>query len=185
MRQYFKVASAIIPIILARLCGLIQVPFYTMSSYMPSRRVQTGSSAFLLPPIPSRSITSPIYGPTTGALLAKAAMVPKKSPNSTMMPYSSTQKPIRAHRSNMRVSPPKKAAVPFAFCFLAKKSSVFCGPIIMVSPIRKRICLSGGEARLGYRSRKQVTARFGGVQGGSHTFPIASLAGSKSQPNRG
>lgn len=94
--------------------------------------------------MPSRSITSPIYGPTTGALLAKAAMVPKKSPNSTMMPYSSTQKPISGHRSRMRASPAKNAAVPFAFCFLAKKSSVFWGPIIMVSPIRKRICSSRG-----------------------------------------
>lgn len=83
-----------------------------------------------------------------GALLANAAMVPKKSPNSTMIPYSSTQKPIRGHRSNMRTRPAKNAAVPFAFCFLAKKSSVFCGPIIMVSPIRKRICHST-EARLG------------------------------------
>lgn len=101
-------------------------------------------------------MTSPIYGPTMGALLAKAAIVPKKSPNSTMMPYSSTQNPMRGHRSKMRVSPPKKAAVPFAFCFLAKKSSVFCGPIIMVSPMRKRIC-SPAHVRLGItvsRSRR-------------------------------
>ncbi|POS81180.1 hypothetical protein DHEL01_v200451 [Diaporthe helianthi] len=76
-------------------------------------------------------MTSPMYGPTIGALLAKAAIVPKKSPNNTMIPYNSMQKPIRGHRNNMRMSPPKNAAVPLAFCFLAKKSSVFCGPIIM------------------------------------------------------
>lgn len=71
--------------------------------------------------------------------LANAAMVPKKSPKSTMMPYSSTRNPISGQRNRMSVKPPKKAAVPFAFCLRAKKRRVLEGPMIMVRPIRKRI----------------------------------------------
>lgn len=55
------------------------------------------------------------------------------------MPYSSMRNPTSGHRSRMSVSPPKNAAVPFALFFRAKKRRVFCGPMIMVSPIRKRI----------------------------------------------
>ena len=46
---------------------------------------QTGSSAFRLDR-PIRSTAMPTYGPITGAFRAKLAMVPRKSPNSTMMP---------------------------------------------------------------------------------------------------
>src|SRR3569833_25689 len=74
-----------------------------------------------------------------GMFLAKPAKVPRKSPNRTMMPYSSTAKPIRGHLNRIRASPAKKAAVPFAFCFRAKNKRVFCGPIMIVSPMRKRI----------------------------------------------
>lgn len=81
-----------------------------------------------------------MYGPTTGTLLAKPAIVPKKSPNRTMIPYSSMQNPISGHFIKMSDSPPKNAAVPFALFFRAKNRSVFCGPMIMVRPIRKRIC---------------------------------------------
>lgn len=104
------------------------------------RLLQTGSSAFLLPPRPIRSIAIPMYGPTTGTFLAKAAIVPRKSPNKTMIPYNSTRKPINGHRSRIRASPPKKAAVPFTFCLRAKKRRVLAGPMITVSPMRKRIC---------------------------------------------
>ncbi len=55
------------------------------------------------------------------------------------MPYNSTQKPIRGHLRRIRAKPPKKAAVPFAFCFRAKKRSVFWGPMMIVRPMRKRI----------------------------------------------
>lgn len=110
----------------------------------------TGSSAFRLPK-PLLSTSTPMYGPTTGAFLANPAIVPRKSPKSTMMPYNSTRKPIRGHRKRMRSRPPKNAAVPFAFCFRAKKRSVFCGPMMMVRPMRKRICESGLE--LGVRVR--------------------------------
>jgi len=55
------------------------------------------------------------------------------------MPYSSTRKPIRGQRIRINVSPAKKAAVPFAFCFRAKKTRVFWGPIMIVKPMRKRI----------------------------------------------
>lgn len=55
------------------------------------------------------------------------------------MPYSSTQNPIRGHRIRMSARPPKKAAVPFAFCLRAKKRRVLEGPMMMVRPIRKRI----------------------------------------------
>jgi hypothetical protein len=39
----------------------------------------------------------------------------------------------------MRNRPMKNAAVPLSFCRRAKKRRVFCGPIIIVRPIRKRI----------------------------------------------
>jgi hypothetical protein len=99
----------------------------------------TGSSAFRLPS-PIRSTSTPIYGPTTGMFLAKPAMVPKKSPKRTKIPHNSRQKPISVHRKNMRRMPAKKAAVPLAFCFRAKKRSVFCGPMMIVRPIRNSIC---------------------------------------------
>lgn len=60
---------------------------------------------------------------------------------------------MRGHRSRIRARPPKKAAVPFAFCFRAKKRSVFCGPMIIVRPIRKRIC--GRVGQLGRTSAFQ------------------------------
>ena len=90
-----------------------------------------------------RSTTTPIYGPTTGALRAKPAMVPRKSPKRTKMPQSSTANPTRGQRRRMRAMPAKKAAVPFAFCLRAKKRSVFCGPMMIVRPMRKRICSRG------------------------------------------
>jgi hypothetical protein len=40
----------------------------------------------------------------------------------------------------IRKRPAKKAAVPFSFCRRAKKRAVFWGPMIIVRPIRKRIC---------------------------------------------
>jgi hypothetical protein len=70
-------------------------------------------------------------------------MVPKKSPNSTMMPYSSTRNPISGHRSRMSNRPAKKAAVPLSFCLRAKKRAVLEGPIIIVRPMRKRIWVDG------------------------------------------
>lgn len=104
----------------------------------------TGRSV-LRRPSPARSTATPMYGPTTGALRAKAAMVPKKSPNRTMMPYSSTQKPMRGHRNKISSRPPKKAAVPLAFCLRAKKRRVLAGPMMMVRPMRKRICQEGSS----------------------------------------
>lgn len=98
----------------------------------------TGNSEFRIPS-PDRSMAMPMYGPTTGTLRAKPAMVPRKSPNSTMMPYSSTRKPISGHLKRISASPAKKAAVPLSFCLRAKKTSVFCGPMMMVRPMRKRI----------------------------------------------
>ena len=55
------------------------------------------------------------------------------------MPYASTKNPMNVHLIKMRINPAKKDAVPFAFCLRAKKRRVFWGPIIIVSPIRKRI----------------------------------------------
>lgn len=40
---------------------------------------------------------------------------------------------------SMSTRPRKKAPVPLAFCLRAKKSNVFCGPMMMVKPMRKRI----------------------------------------------
>jgi hypothetical protein len=74
-------------------------------------------------------------------------MVPRKSPNKIKIPYNSTAKPMNAQRINIRQSPAKNDAVPLSFCLRAKKRSVFWGPIIMVKPIRKRIC-EGSELGL-------------------------------------
>lgn len=80
-----------------------------------------------------------MYGPTIGMLRAKPAMVPRKSPKRTMMPYASMRNPIMVHRRRISAKPTKKAAVPLSFCFRAKKRRVFCGPMMMVRPMRKRI----------------------------------------------
>lgn len=101
----------------------------------------TGNSAFLRPP-PALLRASRMYGPTTGMLPANPPMVEKKSPNKTIIPYSSTQNPTKGHRSNMSEMPPTKAAVPFHFCRRAKKTAVFWRPIMSVKPTRKRIWCS-------------------------------------------
>lgn len=73
-------------------------------------------------------------------LAAKPAIVARKSPKRTKRPYNSTRNPIKAHRSNIRVMPATKAAVPFSFCLRAKKMSVFWKPMIIVRPMINRIC---------------------------------------------
>lgn len=105
---------------------------------VPKQPFQTGNWA---PPaeIPLLSTAAPMYGPITGMFLANPAIVPKKSPNKTNIPYSSTMKPTKAHRMRMRKRPRKNAAVPLNFCGRAKKASVFRGPIMIVRPIRNRI----------------------------------------------
>lgn len=67
------------------------------------------------------------------------AIVAKKSPNRTKMPYSSIKKPMKVQRMKIRIMPTAKASVPCHFCRRAKKSAVLAGPIIRVRPIRKRI----------------------------------------------
>lgn len=99
---------------------------------------QTGNSAPLTA-TPLLSTRTPIHGPTTGMLLANPAIVPRKSPKRMKMPYNSIKNPTSGQRKRMSATPPKNAAVPLSFCRRAKKSSVFCGPMIMVRPIRKRI----------------------------------------------
>jgi hypothetical protein len=81
-----------------------------------------------------------IHGPTTGIPPRNPAIVAKKSPNRTNMPYSSMTKPKKAQRSRMSVMPAAKAAVPFHFWRRAKKAAVLAVPIRRVRPIRKRIC---------------------------------------------
>lgn len=66
---------------------------------------------------------------------------------------------MNVHRMRISVRPAKNAAVPLAFCLRAKKRSVFWGPMMMVRPIRKRICEWGLELLC-----------FWGVGGGVH-FP--------------
>jgi hypothetical protein len=80
-----------------------------------------------------------MYGPTTGTLPTNPAIVTKKSPKSTNIPYSSTKKPIRGQRRRIRRIPDTKAAVPLSFCLRAKKRAVFWRPIIRVRPAMKRI----------------------------------------------
>lgn len=80
-----------------------------------------------------------IYGPTTGMLPAKPAIVAKKSPNSTKTPYISTMKPTKAHLSRIRTMPVANAAVPLSFCRRAKNTSVFWKPMMIVKPMRKSI----------------------------------------------
>lgn len=111
--------------------------------FHPSNSTQTpllytGSSAPLLT-TPLLSTNIPIHGPTTGKFLPNPAIVPKKSPNNIKIPYNSTKNPTNAHFIRIKISPAKKAAVPLSFCRRAKKRRVFCGPMIMVRPMRKRI----------------------------------------------
>ena len=101
--------------------------------------LQTGNSAFLRPP-PALFSACCIYGPIIGIFPANALIVEKKSPKSTNIPYNSTRKPIRGHRSSMSITPVAKAAVPFNFWRRAKKTAVFWRPIISVRPRTKRIC---------------------------------------------
>ena len=117
--------------------GRIIFPHFLVS-YISIRALHTGKSAFLLAP-DTFSRAAAIYGPTTGTLLTNPAIVAKKSPNRTRIPYSSIRKPKKGHRRRMRAMPAVKAAVPFHFCRRAKKAAVFCTPIMRVSPIRKRI----------------------------------------------
>ena len=108
------------------------VPSYFHSAF------HTGNSAFLRPPLAlSNAICR--YGPITGIFPAKLPIVAKKSPNKTTMPYNSTRKPTKGHRSSIRVIPTRKAAVPFHFCRREKKIAVFCRPMIRVRPNMKRI----------------------------------------------
>ena len=99
---------------------------------------QTGRSAFRLAPLIA-SRARAMYGPTTGMFPTKPAIVAKKSPKSTNMPYSSMMKPMKAQRMRIRLIPATKASVPFHFCLRAKKATVFVVPIMKVRPIRKRI----------------------------------------------
>ena len=99
---------------------------------------QTGNSAFLLPPEIFCSAIC-IYGPTTGIFPANDAIVAKKSPKRTKMPYSSTTNPTRGQRNKMSRIPTMNAAVPLSFWRRAKKMKVFWGPMMRVRPIRKRI----------------------------------------------
>lgn len=131
-------------------------------------RAHTGSSAFLRPS-PALSTSMPMYGPTTGSPRAKPAMVPRKSPNRTKIPYSSTKKPMNVHRMRISARPTKNAAVPLAFCFRAKKRRVFCGPMMIVRPMRKRIWCVRVVSWTAFSFRRQR------LETRSRTFPIASL----------
>lgn len=75
-----------------------------------------------------------------GMLLTKPAMVARKSPNKTSIPYNSTMKPINAQRMRMSDMPATKARVPFHFCLRAKKATVLVVPMISVRPMMKSIC---------------------------------------------
>ena len=70
---------------------------------------------------------------------ANPAIVAKKSPKRTSIPYNSIRKPKKGQRINMSKMPAAKAAVPFHFWRRAKKRAVFWKPIIRVRPIRNRI----------------------------------------------
>ena len=110
-----------------------------VSFFLYGIRLYTGKSFGLLPPV-IFSIASRIYGPITGTFSTNPAIVRKKSPNNTAIPYPSTKKPINAQRNNMSIIPAANAAVPFIFSLLAKNRRVFCGPMIRGRPMRKRIC---------------------------------------------
>lgn len=109
-----------------------------------------------------------------GMLPANEAMVAKKSPKSTKMPYSSTKKPVNGQRRRMRRIPAANAAVPLSFWRRAKKIKVFCKPMMRVRPMRKRIyCVVRGLS-IGVHIQDELT------------FPIANLdAISQSHQERG
>ena len=103
-------------------------------------RIQTGSSAFLAPPLIFRKAIA-MYGPMTGMFAAKPATVVKKSPKSTNNPYASMRNPTNAHRSRIRAIPTRNAAVPLSFCLRPKNRKVLRKPMMMVRPMRKSIFL--------------------------------------------
>ncbi len=70
-------------------------------------------------------------------LPAKPPIVAKKSPKRISIPYSSMRNPISGQRNNISTMPVTNAAVPFHFCRRAKKTAVFCGPMMRVRPRRK------------------------------------------------
>lgn len=90
------------------------------------------------------------------------------------MPYSSTQKPIKGQRRRIRTRPAKKAVVPLSFWRRAKKRSVFWGPMIIVRPIRKRICwFAGGVLDWMEEISSSIGREVG--EGQERTLPIANL----------
>ena len=70
---------------------------------------------------------------------ANAAIVAKKSPKSTKIPYVSTINPTNGHFRKIRRIPAMKAAVPLSFCVRAKNRKVFWKPMIRVRPMRNNI----------------------------------------------
>lgn len=79
---------------------------------------------------------------------------------------------MSGHRKRINASPLKKAAVPLAFCLRAKKRAVFEGPIMMVRPMRKRIC----EVRGGVSYLRVAGEKRNGEEGDMHC-PWLALRG--------
>ena len=129
---------------------MYSTPFPSTMPLLLSTPSYTGNSAFRLP-APNFSKPAAIHGPTTGTLPTNPAIVAKKSPNNTSMPYISIRKPKKGQRMRMSRMPRMKARVPFHFWRRAKKVRVFWKPIMHVRPIRKRICV--GRGLVGGRGR--------------------------------
>ena len=75
--------------------------------------------------------------PTTGSRLRKTSTVGKKELKSTRNPYPSTHMPTKGHPRNTSATPPMNATVPFAFRL--KNLNVLLGPMVRVTPERKRM----------------------------------------------
>mmetsp|Transcript_7982 Transcript_7982/g.27431 ORF Transcript_7982/g.27431 Transcript_7982/m.27431 type:complete len:109 (-) Transcript_7982:78-404(-) len=66
------------------------------------------------------------------------SIVGKKPANSRKMPYDSMMRPIIGQPQSTRAKPEKKAMLPLLDLFRLKKRTVALGPMIMVTPDKKK-----------------------------------------------
>lgn len=111
----------------------------TLFAHPPSPSSSYTGSSLLLRAPPRASNPLAIYGPTTGIPPTNPAIVAKKSPNNTNIPYNSMMNPKNAQRMRISAIPATKASVPFHFWRRAKKATVLVVPMMRVRPMRKRI----------------------------------------------
>lgn len=100
----------------------------------------------------SLSITGAItgcdkIGPIIGIDLKNCTITPKKSPNKPIIPNDSIMKPMNVHLIKIKIIPNKKKIDPRLLFGLVKKITVFCEPMINMTPIRNNTLPNANKAR--------------------------------------